>query len=297
MGRGKFDVFHGQAMIHDGLAAVLLGKIFNRPSVVTAIGSDIHTIKKNSLVYKATLFVLRKATLITTVSADLKQRIVEMGIDERKIIVAPNGVDPQFHKNRSFIDVRQRMNIPPDAKVFGFVGRLIPIKDPMTLLTAFAHLLKQRNDLYLIFVGGGELKDALLQEAKRLNVAAHVRLTEGMVSPHEVPDYMEAFDFLCLSSLGEGWPNVILEAMACGKPVIGTNVGGVPEAIAGEDYGLIVPPQDPVAMADAMRKALDIPWNREDIARYARENSWEKVGARYHEIYRRLCAARKHKRF
>ena len=63
--------------------------------------------------------------------------------------------------------------------------------------------------------------------------------------------------FLLLPSVSEGWPNVILEAMVCGKPVIGTRVGGVPEAIASEDYGIIVPPQDPVAMADAMKRALD----------------------------------------
>lgn len=288
IGNRKPNVIHGQSIFPEGLAAVLLGMIFNRPSVVTPIGSDIHSMWKGSVTYKSTLFVLYKATLITTVSSELKQRIVGMGIDESKIIVVPNGVDPDFQQKCDVVNVRQRMNIPEDAKVIGFVGRLIPVKDPLTLLKAFGQLLKERKNVFLIFVGDGELKETLLQEASKSGISNQIRFSDGMVAPREIPNYMQAFDFLCLSSIGEGWPNVILEAMVCGKPVIGTNVGGVPEAIASEDYGFIVPPQDPAAMADAMRRALDSPWNRKDIAQYARENSWQKVGLRYHEIYQEL---------
>ena len=249
------------------------------------------------MTYKSTLFVLRNATKVTTVSAELKQRIVNMGVDERKIIVVPNGVDPDFQRNCDWVDIRQQLNIPEDGKIFGFVGRLIPIKDPMTLLAAFGQLMKRKENIYLIFVGDGELRGNLLQEANRLGISAHVRFTEGMVSPREIPNYMQAFDFLCVSSIGEGWPNVVLEAMVCGKPVIGTRVGGIPEAISSKDYGLLVPPKDPVAMADAMKMAIDIQWNREEIARYAKQNSWDKVGARYHEIYRELCIEHEREHF
>lgn len=297
IGNRKFDIIHGQGMLHDGLAAVLLGRVFNRPSVVTAIGSDVHAIKKDSVIYKSTLFVLRRATVITTVSGELKQRIVDMGIDETKIVVVPNGVDPEFQRDCDAVDIRKRMNVPENGKVFGFVGRLIPIKDPMTLLTAFGQLLKTRENVFLIFVGDGELRGKLLQEASRLGISAHIRFSEGMVAPREIPNYMQAFDFLCVSSVGEGWPNVILEAMVCGKPVIGTCVGGIPEAISSKDYGLLVPPQDPTAMTDAMKRALDIRWSKERIAQYAKQNSWKKVGARYHEIYRELCNSRERERF
>lgn len=288
----KFDVIHGQSMLPEGLAAVLLGRVFNRPSVVTAIGSDIHFIQKDSVTYRSTLFVLRNATAITTVSSELRRRIVDMGIEESKIIAVPNGVDPGFQRNCEAVDIRQRMGIPGDAKVFGFAGRLISIKDPMTLLAAFGQLLKVKENLYLIFVGDGELRGKLLQEASRLGISGHIRFSEGAVPPREIPNYMQAFDFLCVPSIGEGWPNVILEAMACGKPVIATNVGGNPEAVSSDKVGLIVPAQNPAALSKAMDQAMRISWDREGIVQYAKSHSWSQVGARYFDIYRRLCASK-----
>jgi glycosyltransferase involved in cell wall biosynthesis len=161
----------------------------------------------------------------------------------------------------------------------------------MTLLSAFAQLLKARKNVFLIFVGGGELREQLSQEADRLGIFGHIRFSEGFVSPQEIPNYMQAFDFLCVSSVGEGWPNVIFEAMICNKPVIATSVGGIPEAICSRDYGLLVPPGDPAAMSNAMEKALDIHWCGEKIAQYAKDNSWTKVGAKYNQIYRQLWFA------
>jgi teichuronic acid biosynthesis glycosyltransferase TuaC len=94
-----------------------------------------------------------------------------------------------------------------------------------------------------------------------------------------------------VSSVGEGWPNVIFEAMICNKPVIATSVGGIPEAICSSDYGLLVPPKDPAAMSDAMQRALDMQWCRGKIAQYAKDNSWTKVGEKYNQIYRELWFA------
>ncbi len=291
----RFDVIHGQSIFPEGLSAVLLGKLFDKPSVVTSIGSDIHGIEKGSITYQSTLFVLNNATLITTVSKDLKHRIMAMGIADSKIVVVPNGIDPDFQKKGNAMDIRQRMNIPVQAKVFGFVGRLIPVKDPLSLMAAFGRLMKAAGNVYLVFVGDGELKGKLVQEAKRQGISSHVRFSEGMVAPQEIPSYMQSFDYLCVSSTGEGWPNVIFEAMVCGKPVIGTRVGGIPEAIIGNDYGLLVPPQDPDAMMGAMQQALNTHWNRNKIASYAKQNSWNKVGEKYHKIYSQLCSERNRK--
>ena len=287
--KGKFDVIHAQSMLPEGLASVLLGKMFGLPSLVTAIGSDIHSIEKNSITYKTTLFVLRHATLITAVSVDLRDRIIGMGISAHKVIVVPNGVDPNFATRYKRSDIRKMMSIPDGATVFGFVGGLRPVKDPMTLIQAFAKLVAIRKDVYLIFVGGGVLRESLLKEAERLCVKDHVRFTQGMVSPDQVPSYMQAFDYLCVSSIAEGWPNVILEAMVCGKPVIATDVGGNPEAVSSNKLGLIVPARDPDALASTMNQAMSINWDRESIARYAKSLSWIQVGARYSAIYRGLC--------
>ena len=291
LGNRDFNVIHAHCVLHEGLACVLLGKMLRRPSLVTAIGSDIHAVRKNSLTYKTILFVLRHATLITTKSRELKDRIIGMGIPADKVIVVPNGIDPNFETLYEKQDIRKMMNIPKESKVFGFVGRLIPVKDPMTLIKAFAKLLTLRKDVYLIFVGDGELRGSLLEEAERIGVKDHVRFTEGMVSPDQIPSYMSAFDYLCVSSIGEGWPNVILEAMACGKPVIATDVGGNPEAVSSDKVGLIVPAQNPDAMSKAMDQAMRINWDRDTIVQYAKSHSWNQVGARYFSIYRRLCTS------
>ncbi len=288
---GDFNVLHAQGALPEGLAAVLLGKMFRRPSLVTAIGSDIHSIEKNSITHKTTLFVLRHATLITAVSADLRDQIIEMGIPAHEVIVVPNGINPNFMTQYENFDVRKMMNLPERSKVFGFVGRLIAVKDPITLLKAFARLFASRKDVYLIFVGDGDLRESLAEEAERLGLSDHVRLTPGMVPPDQIASYMLAFDYLCVSSIAEGWPNVIFEAMICGKPVIATDVGGNPEAVSSNKFGLIVPAEDPDALASAMDQAMRIDWDSEAIAEYAKSHSWDRVGARYFEIYRQLCRA------
>ncbi len=288
----NFDVLHAQSLLHEGISSVLLGKIFGRPSLVTAIGSDVHAVRKNSITYRTTRLVLRQATLITTVSAELKERIIEMGIPGDKIIVVPNGVDPDFATRHENMDVRKMMNVPKAARVFGFVGRLIPVKDPMTLMRAFAKLSANRNDVYLILVGDGELRRPLQEEARKLAVSERVRFSEGLVPLEQVASYMQAFDYLCVSSKAEGWPNVILEAMVCGKPVIATDVGGNREAVITDGLGLLVPAQDPDALSNAMDQALRAEWDGKSIMQYAKSHTWNEVGKRYFEIYSSLVSNR-----
>jgi glycosyltransferase involved in cell wall biosynthesis len=289
LGNRNFNVIHGQSILPEGMASILLGKMFRRPSLVTAIGSDIHAVRNGSITYKTTLFVLRHATLITTVSCELKDRIVKMGIPGDKVIVVPNGVDPNLATRYKKLDIRDMLDIPVESKVFGFVGRLIPVKDPMTLIRAFGRLCQRWKDTYLVFVGNGGLRKDLAAEAERLGVKDRVRFTEGAVPPEQIPSYMEAIDYLCVSSTAEGWPNVILEAMICGKPVIATEVGGIPEAVSSDRYGFLVPARDPDAMSNAMDQAIRTNWDRESIVEYAKSHSWSQVGAQYFNLYRRLC--------
>jgi len=286
--KNKYDVIHGQKPLPDGLAAVFLAKVLKRPSIVTVRGSDVHSVKKDSITYKMVRFVLKHASRITCVSSDLKYRMVDMGMNPKKITVIPNGIDPEFPKHTRALDVCEKYNIPENGKVLGFVGHLTEVKDPLTLLKAFAKVSKKKENVYLMFVGGGELEDSLRRSAEKLSIAQNVRFSGGMVPHAEISSYMNCFDVFCLSSLREGWPNVLFEAMSLGKPVVATKVGGIPEAINSEDFGLLVPPGKPELFAEAVLKALEKKWDHRKIKKYAMDNTWDKVGKRYYEVYRDL---------
>jgi len=280
----NFNLIHGQTIFPDGLAAVLLGKWFQCPTVVTVRGSDIHSIKKNSISYKTARFILNHANMITSVSQELKKKMISFGVPREKIVVIPNGVDPNFAKYNQLKDVRKNLKIPKDSPIFLSVGKLSQIKDPFTLLSAFKKLLQKNMNAYLIMVGGGLLEKEVLLFAERLNVKKRLHFT-GYISHDEVKSYVSACDIFCLSSLREGWPNVLFEAMSFGKPIVATDVGGIPEAICSQDYGFLVPPRQPDKMTEAMMKALHKKWDHKKIKDYASDNSWEKVAKKYFEIY------------
>lgn len=280
----NFNLIHGQTILPDGLAAVLLGKWFQCPTIVTVRGSDIHSIKKNSISYKTARFILNHANMITSVSQELKKKMISFGVPREKIVVIPNGVDPNFAKYNQLKDVRKNLKIPKDSPIFLSVGKLSQIKDPFTLLSAFKKLLQKNMNAYLIMVGGGLLEKEVLLFAERLNVKKRLHFT-GYISHDEVKSYMSACDIFCLSSLCEGWPNVLFEAMSFGKPIVATDVGGIPEAICSQDYGFLVPPRQPDKMTEAMMKALHKKWDHKKIKDYASDNSWEKVAKKYFEIY------------
>ena len=279
------DIFHGQTTLPDGLAAVLLGAFFNRPSIVTVRGSDIHSIGTNPLTVATAKLVLHSATRITSVSSDLKLRVVtDLGVPADNVTVIPNGVDAAFAKITHYNDLRAELGIDADSPVFLFVGKLSDIKDPFTLLSAFNELLINIPSAHLIIVGGGDLDSEVRSFVDSLGLRRSVH-TIGHVPHNKVPSYMKSCDALCLPSLKEGWPNVLLEAMSFGKPVIATNVGGIPEAVCSDEFGYLVPPRNPSAFANAMMNALNKRWDHRKIREHALNNSWGNVAERYYRLY------------
>ena len=283
----KCDVVHGRNVLLGGLAAVLLGKWLKRPTVVTAIGSDIHSIGNNPIARRTTRYVLNHADIITCVTKELKDRMVHhLGISKDKIKPITNGINLEFSKGAHIKNIRKKLEIPHGAPLFLSVANLVQVKDPFTLLMAFKKV-SHKTSAHLIMVGGGVLENEVLAYLERLDLNDRVHLTGGI--PHEeIPSYMNACDVFCLSSLREGWPNVLFEAMIFGKPVVATHVGGIPEAVYSEEYGLLVPPAQPDRMSGAMLEALQKKWNHRKIMDYAENNSWEIVARKYFDIYRDL---------
>lgn len=283
----KFDIVHGQTILPDGYAAVLLSKKMKVPSIVTIRGSDLHSVKKSSLTMKTVKYVLNNADMITCVSSDLKNRAAELGIDEKKIKVVTNGIDLNFVNNAKLFDIKSKMKIDKNAKILLSVGRLVEVKSPFVLLKAFKQLTKTHRNIHLIFVGDGNLKEAIQNKIKTMEIEHCVHLV-GAVPHSMVPSYMNTCEMLCMSSVREGWPNVLFEAMSFGKPIVASKVGGIPEAVCSEDYGYLFDSGDYINMAKCMDKALRKKWDHKKIEAWAQKNTWEQVGKKYAALYYEL---------
>lgn len=288
-----FDLVHGQTVLPDGLTAVFLGKHFRRRSIITVRGSDVNAVKENSGEYKTVRYALKQADMITCVSKELKKRMInQFVIPEENIVVISNGINLEFSRRNLKKNVRKRYNIPQKAPLFLFVGSFFDVKDPLTMLCAFKKVQNKVINAHLLMVGSGYMENDVHTYVKTQSIQDHVHLP-GYVSHQEVAEYMNECDIFCLSSLQEGWPNVLFEAMSFGKPIVATNVGGIPEAVCSEDYGFLVPPSQPDKMAAAMLEAVQKKWDHNKIRNYAHDNSWEKVAKKYLDVYEKVLSNQK----
>jgi len=191
--------------------------------------------------------------------------------------------------------MRAQLGIAPDTFVVGTVGRLMPIKGFEYLIEAFAQCCR-RHDLRkskLVIVGDGPLRAVLGQSAESQGISDHVMFLGVRADVYNV---MSVFDVFALSSLHEGVPMVLLEAMALGVPIVASRVGGIPEILEDSREALLVPAKDPIALAKAMDAFVESAELRAELTRAARrrveiEFSIQTSAAKMREMYRSLCAA------
>ena len=186
-----------------------------------------------------------------------------------KLATIYNGVDTQRCKaSREKSAVRSSLEIPPNAPLIGTVANFSPAKGYPTLLAAAGEILKQCPSAYFLFVGAGPLQKEMQEKASKLQGHDHIVFT-GFRS--DIPDLIAAMDIFVLASITEGFPNAILEAMAMGKPVVATRVGGIPEILQSGEEGVLVPPQDSAALAQAILFLLHDPKNASRLGARAAE--------------------------
>ena len=253
--RLPFDIVHAHWAYPDGFAAVMFAKLRRRPVVVTVHGTDINVFTRRRLWRAEILWALSRADRVIAVSQGLRRKLIALGVDPDRISVVNNGVDTRaFHP-------KEGADRPRAASRVLYIGRFIREKGIEVLLRSAALLTTEsRRDLEFVFVGGnrerrdGEPFEALAAE---LGIGDKVRFVDA-VPISEVPEWLRGSDLFVLPSFSEGFPLSLIEAMACGVPVVSTTCGG-PQEIVTEETGLLVPPGDPEALADAMRHILDHP--------------------------------------
>ncbi len=285
----KSDIVHIEWIYPDAYAAVRYARKRGVKTVGVVHGNEAIEYFGPRANRKKYIKVLCDLDRVIVVSSDLKNKLTnEYFVDPNKISVILNGVDIKKFLPGNKNNARKKLALPMYSVIGVCVARLSEEKNLDVLIQAVA---KVENESLLIYiVGGGPLKNKLQVLIDQCGVAERIRLV-GPVLHDEVALWLNASDFFCLPSQREGCPVVIHEALACGRPVISTTVGAIPDLICSDDYGLLCPPDDVDALANLLKKAVSRTWDNEKISTYGRQFTWEKVAEQtvdvFHEVLER----------
>jgi teichuronic acid biosynthesis glycosyltransferase TuaC len=280
----KIDCIDAHFVYPDGMAAVLLGKVLKVPVTVSARGTDMNVYPSFRLIRPMIRWTLRCADQLVAVSSSLKEAMLKVGTREEKIRVIPNGVDTERFQPLPADIAKSRLSISPSGQTIVSVGALIPSKGHRLLMQAFSKILARHQGLQLYIIGEGGERSSLEVLAKELGIDHVVHLV-GKRPYEELPGWFSAGTVSCLLSSREGWPNVVTESLACGTPVVATNVGGIPEILCSADLGIIVEQTIDSAVV-GLEQGLTKSWNRDAISRQGRARSWDKVAAEVDDLLR-----------
>ena len=288
--RKQFNIIDAHFAYPDGYAATLLGRWLKVPVTITLRGTEVPLSKLPGR-NERMLTALKNTSRIFSVSDSLKQHVVSLGVESEKIRIVGNGIDllKFFPLNRDI--VRAELNIAKDAKVLISVGALVDRKGFHRVIALLPTLVQQYPKLLYLIVGGdspeGNIKSRLQEQVKTLKLEDHVRFL-GAYPSEQLKQPLSAADVFVLATANEGWANVFLEAMACGLPVITTDVGGNKEVVNSLELGIVVPFADPEALLSALILALEKDWQASEIIRYAQQNSWDSRVSVLTEEFRRV---------
>ncbi len=283
----KFDLIHAHFAYPAGVFAFFIKKKYKIPYCLTLHGSDIHTIPYFSKKYKRyTLLALENADKCIFVSNSLIKEAKNLGYSAHNALVSYNGFDEKifFYKDKSIS--KQNLNIKTKFLV-GFVGNLIPIKNASFLLEIFQKVYQEINDIQFAIIGNGELFSEIEQNCSESQCPV---IMTGKLKPNNVAEYMQAMDILILPSKNEGFGCVIIEAHACGTYVIGSHVGGIPEAIG--SYGSLIELDDLLVdhMAVEIIKILNHGFKHSCLIEQSKSFTWENVVSYESQIYNSILS-------
>ena len=283
-----FDLIVATFAYPHGLAAKHLAAELRIPYVVKVRGSDLHALPDRGRRRDLTSEALRSAAEIVAVSSNLAEIAADLGADGERIHVLTNGIDADHFTVMPREDARRELDIEPDRRVAFYVGNLLPVKGPDILLDALSPPgpldLSSANGL-LAIAGGGPMLRQLETRVLSGQAARTVRLL-GRLSREAVALWMNAADCTVLPSRDEGCPNVVLESLACGTPVVASRVGAVPDLLD-DACGIIVPPADARALGVAIADAWQRGWDREAIRAKVSGRSWEENAKALFDILER----------
>lgn len=225
-----------------------------RVPVIISSEHNIYVYKEKRLVRRITNYVLSGITdlMVAVSDAVAKDLIKYDGIDQSKIITLHNGVDTdRFDGKEKSINIRLELRLGINDFVLGFIGRLVPNKGLHYLIDEVSILKKEHDNIKLLIVGDGSLIDSLKRKVKKLDLIDNVQFAGER---RDIVDILSCIDIFVMPSVKEGLPNALLEAMAMRRPVIATNIGGIPEVVENNKTGILIESGKPKALAESVKR-------------------------------------------
>jgi glycosyltransferase involved in cell wall biosynthesis len=281
----RFDVVDAHYLYPDGVAAACVSEALRLPLVISARGSDVNVIGNIPFARERMVRAANGAAALISVSAALAARMRDLGIRRDHMHVLRNGVDTALFAPFPRANARQHLGLEERCTWVLAVGNLVPEKGFDLLI----HAVSRMETVRLLIVGQGPTRQELSSLAARV-AGGRVEFRDN-VPQSELRFHYAACDVLGVPSLREGWPNVILEAMACGTPVVASRVGGIPEILGPGAPGTMVDERNPDAWTGALRSVLTAGYAAEHVRRHALEFGWEEIVSRQCAVYETIATA------
>jgi glycosyltransferase involved in cell wall biosynthesis len=281
-----FEVIDAHFAFPDGVAATILGRVFRRPVVITLRGSIVR-LSGYRLHRPQLRWALSTADRVTAVADSLRQVAIRIGVAGDHVRVIPNGVDARLFTPRDRSEARRACGLPIHRTVLLTVAALYSWKGQHAVVEVLPELIRRHPDVLYVMVGGARPEEErytadLQATVSRLGLAAHVRFA-GSRLHHELPTWFNAADLFVLATRSEGCPNVLLESLACGVPVVASRVGGVPEVVRDGADGILYTYGDAAALQDALARGLENGWDRAALAARAGAFDWQETAEQHLE--------------
>jgi len=287
----KIKIVNSHWMVAQGLSGALVRKFLGIRHICTVHSADVFALKRFPLGRYIARFIVRNSNHIITVSSFIKSNLDELLGYDTKATICPMGIDISTFIPKDRVSLKEKYNIKTKY-ILLFVGRLIEVKGVEYLIDAVEIVSKELRDLKLLIVGTGNLERKLKEKVRKLNLSSYVSFLGG-VRHENLIDYYNICDLVILPSIVDRYGQteslgmVILEAMSCGKPVIASNVGALPEVVKDGYNGILAIPGNLTDIADKimkMLKKMDRNLLEKNARRTAEEYSWSNIGKEYLEI-------------
>lgn len=278
----KPDAVIGYWVYPEGAAAQYVARRLKIPSILGALGTDINDRHGlNEWLTRRTLLAADRTIFVSAAMA--RHATHHYGVSPSRCATIVNGINTAVFHPQDQAAVRAELGVPATERLVVYVGRLIEAKGLRELAQAMQRLRQSGHPTRLVVIGEGDFKAPLQDLIQGLELGGQVRLVGGLV-PQEVAKWVNAADFLTLPSWSEGYPNVLVEALACGCPIVATAVGGIPE-IVHQDNGVMVQARDAESLFQGFVTAFERKWNRAQIAE-SMKRTWDDVARETLAVFR-----------
>lgn len=288
--QAPFDLLHAQMLVPDGYAAVKLGRRLGLPVVATERGYAAKQVAQHKH-QRALAATISGATRIVTVSQAMARIVQSVCQPPQALRVVYTGFDPAEFPILDMSTSRATLGLPAGPLLL-CVARLEQTKSPMDVAQALAGMTRAVPNVVLAWVGDGAMREEFSRYCLQLGIAESVRIA-GNVPHGDMHRWYSAANVVLLASRNEGLPNSLVEAGGCGRPIVATSVGGIPEVVRDEETGVLVPPSNPRALGDALTELVRSPERAERMGRAGREFvlgrfSWQRHADEMLDIYREV---------